>query len=225
MTVISHPSPNFEPRRSAIVDMLVIHYTGMPDGPAALARLCDAEAKVSAHYLIEEDGRVFSLVSEDLRAWHAGASHWRGETDINSRSIGIELVNPGHEFGYRAFPDAQIAALVDLSKGIVGRHPIPARNVVGHSDIAPPRKQDPGELFPWQVLAETHGIGVWPCGEPTELPPEHVVLAGLAHVGYDIHDPKAALTAFQRHFRPWKVDGHLDAETIGRLRGLMRILR
>ncbi len=225
MSPILHPSPNFEPRRSSIIDMLVLHYTGMKDGPTALARLCDAEAKVSAHYLIEEDGRVFSLVPEDLRAWHAGAASWRGETDINSRSIGIELVNPGHEFGYGPFPETQIVALVELATDIIGRHPIPARNVVGHSDIAPTRKQDPGELFPWKDLAETHGIGLWPCGEPTEMPPEHVILAGLAHVGYDIHDPKAALIAFQRHFRPWKVDGHLDAETIGRLRALMRVLR
>ncbi|OAN54084.1 N-acetylmuramoyl-L-alanine amidase [Paramagnetospirillum marisnigri] len=225
MTPIPHPSPNFGPRQGSTVDMLVLHYTGMPDGPSALARLCDPKTEVSAHYLIEEDGRVFALVPEDQRAWHAGKSWWRGETDINSRSIGIELVNPGHEFGYRAFPEAQIAALVDLAQAILTRWPIAARNVVGHSDIAPTRKEDPGELFPWKDLAEVHGIGLWPCGEPTELPPDHVLLAGLAHVGYDIHDPKAALTAFQRHFRPWKVDGHTDAESVGRLRALMRILR
>jgi N-acetylmuramoyl-L-alanine amidase len=226
MSIIAHPSPNFEPRKASVIDMLVLHYTGMTDGESALARLCDAEAKVSAHYLIEEDGRIFTLVPEQMRAWHAGASFWRGESDINSRSIGIELVNPGHEFGYRAFPEAQIAALIELATDIIGRHPIPDRNVVGHSDIAPTRKQDPGELFPWKELAEGHGIGVWPCGEPVDpLPHEHVILAGLAHVGYDIHDPQAALTAFQRHFRPWKVDGHQDAETVGRLRALMRVLR
>ena len=225
MTPIPHPSPNREPRRAGIIDMLVIHYTGMQDGAAALARLCDEQAKVSAHYLIEEDGRVFALVPEDMRAWHAGLAAWRGESDINSRSIGIELVNPGHEFGYRAFPAAQIEALADLAKGILDRHLIPPRNVVGHSDIAPTRKQDPGELFPWQDLAERHGIGLWPCGEPTEPPPEHVLLAGLAHAGYDVTDPKAAVTAFQRHFRPWKVDGHGDAETMGRLRALLRVLR
>ncbi|TAN78985.1 MAG: N-acetylmuramoyl-L-alanine amidase [Magnetospirillum sp.] len=225
MTPIPHPSPNFEPRHGSVIDMLVLHYTGMADGPSALARLCDPEAKVSAHYLIEEDGRVFALVPEEMRAWHAGASSWRGETDINSRSIGIELVNPGHEFGYRAFPEPQMAALVEMATDIIGRHPVPARNVVGHSDIAPTRKQDPGELFPWKDLAEGHGIGLWPCGEPADLPPEHVLLAGLAHIGYDIYDPKAALTAFQRHFRPWKVDGHLDAETVGRLRALLRVLR
>jgi len=225
MSPLHHPSPNFGPRPAGPIDMLVIHYTGMPDAAAALARLCDPAAEVSAHYLIEEDGRVLALVDEAARAWHAGASFWRGETDINSRSIGIELVNPGHEFGYRAFPEPQIAALTELAGDILGRHPIPARNVVGHSDIAPARKQDPGEMFPWKELAETHGIGLWPCGEPSDLPPEHVILAGLAHVGYDIWDPKAAVTAFQRHFRPWKVDGHPDAETMGRLKALLRVLR
>ncbi len=226
MTAIDHPSPNFEPRPAGTtIDTLVLHYTGMETGEAALARLCDGQAKVSAHYVIEEDGRVFALVPEEMRAWHAGASSWRGEADVNSRSIGIELVNPGHEFGYRAFPGAQVEALIRLSRDILARHPIPARNVVGHSDVAPTRKQDPGELFPWQELAERHLIGLWPCGEPTPLPPEHVLLAGLSHVGYDIHDPKAALTAFQRHFRPWKVDGLVDEESIGRLRSLLRIVR
>jgi N-acetylmuramoyl-L-alanine amidase len=205
--------------------MLVIHYTGMQDGASALARLRDADAKVSAHYLIEEDGSVFALVPEDRRAWHAGKSFWRGETDINSRSIGIELVNPGHEFGYRPFPPAQIDALIGLAKDILARHPIPPRNVVGHSDIAPARKQDPGVLFPWKELAETHSIGLWPCGEPIPLPMPHIIEAGLAQVGYDLEDFDAAVAAFQRHFRPWKVDGLLDAETVGRLRGLARILR
>jgi N-acetylmuramoyl-L-alanine amidase len=225
MMPLSHPSPNFGPRAAGPIDMLVIHYTGMMDGATALARLCDPAAEVSAHYLIEEDGTVFALVPEEARAWHAGRGSWRGETDVNSRSIGIELVNPGHEFGYRAFPEAQIKALIALAGGVLARHPIPARNVVGHSDIAPTRKQDPGEMFPWKELAEEYGIGLWPCGEPTDQPPEHVVLAGLAHVGYDIHEPKAALTAFQRHFRPWKIDGRLDAETMGRLKALLRVLR
>jgi N-acetylmuramoyl-L-alanine amidase len=226
MSVIALPSPNFEPRpHGAVIDTLVLHYTGMESGEAAIARLRDPEAKVSAHYVIEEDGRVFALVAEEMRAWHAGLSSWRGEADLNSRSIGIELVNPGHEFGYRAFPAAQIEALIGLCQGILARHPIAARNVVGHSDVAPTRKEDPGELFPWQELAERHGIGLWPCGEPTPLPPEHVLLAGLSHVGYDIGDAKAALTAFQRHFRPWKVDGEVDEESIGRLRSLLRIIR
>jgi N-acetylmuramoyl-L-alanine amidase len=204
--------------------MLVLHYTGMPDGPSALARLCDPAAQVSAHYLIEEDGRVFALVPESQRAWHAGKSWWRGETDINARSIGVELVNPGHEFGYRHFPDAQIAALIELATGILGRHPIPAFNVVGHSDIAATRKQDPGELFPWQILAERHFIGLWPCGEVIPLAPAHVVEAGLSAAGYDITDLEAAITAFQRHFRPWQVDGMLDGECMGRLRGLLKVM-
>nr|WP_051002383.1 N-acetylmuramoyl-L-alanine amidase [Magnetospirillum molischianum] len=205
--------------------MLVLHYTGMPNGPTALDRLCDPAAKVSAHYVIEEDGRVFALVEESRRAWHAGAGSWRGETDINSRSIGIELVNPGHEFGYRPFPQPQIDALIDLARGILARHPIPPRNVVAHADIAPTRKEDPGELFPWQSLAEPHGIGLWPCGEPVDPPPLPVILAGLAHFGYDVTDPTAALIAFQRHFRPWSLSGDADPETCGRLRALLRVMR
>jgi len=224
--VIPRPSPNHEPRRVAVVDMLVLHYTGMPDGPAALDRLCDPVAKVSAHYVIEEDGRVFALVDESRRAWHAGAGSWRGETDINSRSIGIELVNPGHEFGYRPFPQVQIEALIDLTHGILARHPaISPRNIVAHADIAPTRKEDPGELFPWQSLAESHGIGLWPCGEPVDPPALPVILAGLAHYGYDVGDPSAALVAFQRHFRPWSLTGEADPETCGRLRALLRVMR
>jgi len=223
--MIDHPSPNHEPRRGAPVDMLVLHYTGMETGAAALSRLCDPAAKVSAHYLIEEDGRIFALVPEDRRAWHAGLSWWRGEADVNSRSIGVELVNPGHEFGYRPFPAAQIASLSGLARGIVARHPIPARNVVGHSDIAPTRKEDPGELFPWAELAERAGLGLWPCGEPVAPPSPEVVAAGLALYGYDVSDLPAAITAFQRHFRPWRVDGIADPETCGRLRALVRIAR
>jgi N-acetylmuramoyl-L-alanine amidase len=223
--MIPLPSPNFGPRPAAVVDTLVLHYTGMRSGDEALARLCAPAAQVSAHYVIEEDGRVFALVAEDMRAWHAGVSSWRGEADVNSRSIGIELVNPGHEFGYRPFPAAQIDALIGLAKGILSRHPIPARNVVAHSDVAPTRKEDPGELFPWQVLAEDHGIGLWPCGEPTAVPPDHVVAAGLAHYGWDTTDLAAAITAFQRHFRPWQVDGVADRETMGRLRALLKVAR
>ncbi len=157
--VTDHPSPNFGPRPDGIViDMLVIHYTGMPSGAAALRRLCDPVAEVSAHYLIEEDGRLFRLVGEAERAWHAGVASWRGESNINDRSIGIELVNPGHDYGYRPFPAAQMAALIALAGDILTRHPILTRNVVGHSDVAPSRKQDPGELFDWHALAAA-GIG------------------------------------------------------------------
>ena len=124
-------------------------------------RLCDPAAKVSAHYTIDEDGTVYAHVPEARRAWHAGVSFWAGESDINARSIGIELVNPGHEYGYRAFPEAQIAALIALCHGILARHPIPPARVLGHSDVAPARKEDPGELFPWARLAKA-GIGLWP---------------------------------------------------------------
>lgn len=204
-------SPNFNGRDGAQVDMLVLHYTGMETGLAALERLCDPEAEVSAHYLIEEDGTVYQLVDEAGRAWHAGVASWRGESNINSRSVGIELVNPGHEFGYRAFPETQMAALVPLCREIIGRHAIPARNVVGHSDVAPARKMDPGELFDWARLA-ADGIGLWPdmtgdaCGED-----EAMWL--LSSIGYDVRDEAAAVTAFQRHFRPAVVDGVLDVET------------
>jgi len=213
--MIHTPSPNFGPRPVGI-DMLVLHYTGMTSAAAALARLCDPAAEVSAHYLVDEDGTVHAMVAEEMRAWHAGRSWWRGETDVNSRSIGIELVNPGHEFGYRPFPPAQIAALVDLAQGILARHPIPPRNVVGHADVAPSRKQDPGELFPWATLAAA-GIGLWP--EPDAATDDAVAM--LEAYGYDTSDPTAAITAFQRHFRPARVDGVVDGETVALLAGVL----
>jgi N-acetylmuramoyl-L-alanine amidase len=219
MKWVDRPSPNRDSRGSAPVDMLVLHYTGMPSGEAALARLCDPAAKVSAHYMIDEDGTIYALVPEGERAWHAGVSYWAGARDINARSIGIELVNPGHEFGYRAFPQVQIAALTELAKAILARHPIPAWRVLGHSDVAPMRKDDPGELFPWKELAE-EGIGLWP-GEDAD-PGEAEVAELLARYGYD---PEARLektvTAFQRHFRPTRVDGMADAETRALLAGLI----
>jgi len=213
-------SPNFQPRPAGTrIDMLVIHYTGMLSARAALERLCDPAAEVSAHYLIDEEGAVVALVEEENRAWHAGLSSWRGEANVNSRSIGIELVNPGHEFGYRPFPPAQMAALAHLAHGILARWPIPARNVVGHADVAPRRKQDPGELFDWSWLAQ-RGIGLWP--EPGQAAGEAAAL--LADYGYDITDPGAALVAFQRHFRPSICDGVADAETLARLNGLVTLL-
>ena len=210
--MIHCPSPNHGPRLSPIVDMLVIHYTGMESTPAALDRLCDEAAQVSAHYLIDEDGNIYALVEENRRAWHAGLSFWRGQTDINSRSIGIELVNPGHEFGYRSFPSRQIDALVNLGMAIIDRHPIPPRNVVGHSDIAPSRKQDPGELFPWQSLAES-GLGVWPTPTPGAKG-DRPIVESLSQWGYDVSDTGSALSAFQRHFRPEQIDGNADQETV-----------
>jgi len=220
MTPVARPSPNFDDRSNTTpIDMLVLHYTGMQTPEAALDRLCDAAAKVSAHYLIDEEGTVYALVEEDRSAWHAGVSFWRGATDINARSIGIELVNPGHEFGYREFPPPQMAALKELAVKILDRHPIPVRNVVGHADVAPARKTDPGELFDWAGLAAA-GIGLWPdgdvsAGDPAEVP------AMLSDYGYDVTDAAAAITAFQRHFHPESLVGSADAETAGRLRALL----
>ncbi len=214
-------SPNFDDRPPATpIDMLVLHYTGMESAEAALARLCDPAAKVSAHYVIDEDGAVTALADEAVRAWHAGSASWRGEADVNGRSIGIELVNQGHEFGYRDFPDPQMAALEELASGILARHPIPARNVVGHSDVAVGRKTDPGERFDWTRLAAA-GIGLW----PGEVEPANAadVPAMLSEYGYDVTDEVAAITAFQRHFRPETVDGSADPETLVRLKGLLEL--
>ena len=193
--------------------MVVLHYTGMPTGAEAEARLCDPAAKVSAHYLIHEDGEVVGLVPEDKRAWHAGRSYWRGIADVNSASIGIELVNPGHEWGYRPFPREQMEALLPLLAAIVARHGIAPANVVGHSDVAPGRKEDPGELFDWPLLAR---LGL---AEPRPRPrirlifdnPSAFYLA-LERFGYDIADGRAAVRAFQRRWRPRTIDGEVDGE-------------
>ena len=215
MDILDRPSPNFSDRPAGIaVDMAVLHYTGMKTGAAALDRLCDPDAKVSAHYLIEEDGTSYRLVAEDKRAWHAGFSHWAGATDINDRSIGIEIVNPGHEFGYRAFPEAQMTAVETLLAAILRRHRIPARRVVGHSDIAPSRKQDPGELFDWQRLAR-QSLSVWPDEFPPAADPGEAMKL-LAAIGYDpAADPADVVTAFQRRFVPQGVTGALDDATLG----------
>ena len=197
--------------------MLVLHYTGMESAEAALDRLCDPDAQVSAHYLIDEAGAVYRLVEEAERAWHAGLAVWRGHSDVNGRSVGIELANPGHEFGYRAFPEPQMAALIHLAQGILARHPVPARNVVGHSDVAPDRKLDPGELFDWPRLAQA-GIGLWP--QPATGAPGGEVRALLADYGYDA-TARHVIGAFQRHFRPTRIDGVADDETIALLHGLI----
>lgn len=222
---VSRPSPNHDPRPAHVpVDMLVLHYTGMRTCADALDRLCDPAAKVSAHYLIDEDGATYALVAEDCRAWHAGVSFWRGERDVNARSIGIELVNPGHEFGYRPFAEAQMQALMQLGQDLIARHPIPARNVVGHSDVAPERKQDPGELFDWPRLAH-RGIGLWPDKVEPYAALEPEVVAMLGAYGYDTADPAAAIRAFQRHFHATCQDGAADAETAGRIKALLRLAR
>lgn len=221
--LLSRPSPNHDARPAGgAVDTLVLHYTGMRSCAAALDRLCDPVAKVGAHYLIDEDGTVHALVPEDRRAWHAGAAFWRGARDINGRSIGIELVNPGHEFGYRPFPEDQMKALIGLCADILARHPISPRNVVGHSDVAPTRKRDPGEKFDWPRLAD-HGIGLWPGARPEGETDAAEVLARLGAYGYDVEDGRAAIEAFQRHFRPTLVDGIADADTASRLSALLRL--
>jgi N-acetylmuramoyl-L-alanine amidase len=217
VTIVQRPSPNHDERGGAPIDMLVLHYTGMKTAEEALARLCDPFAKVSAHYTVDEDGTVYAHVPEERRAWHAGVSHWAGATDINARSIGIEIVNPGHEFGYRAFPEAQIAAVIRLCQGILARHAIAAARVLGHSDVAPARKEDPGELFPWQQLAKA-GIGLWPQVGTSDLGPE-----ALSRFGYDPYAPHdKVITAFQRHFRTEKLDGQWDGECAGLLASLLQ---
>jgi N-acetylmuramoyl-L-alanine amidase len=193
--------------------MLVLHYTGMRSAEAALSRLCDPAAKVSAHYTIDRDGVVYAHVAEGRRAWHAGVSYWAGATDINARSIGIEIVNPGHEFGYVPFAEAQIESVIALSKEIVARHKISARRVVGHSDIAPARKEDPGELFPWKRLAAMD-VGAWPMLPPQE---QGDWKEGLVRFGYGL-PPQAdvpvekVVMAFQRHFRPKLINGVWDGD-------------
>ncbi len=224
--MIERPSPNHD-ARPAPVDMLVLHYTGMHSAEEALRRLCDPEAKVSAHYTIDEAGTVYRHVPENRRAWHAGVSFWAGEENVNGRSIGIELVNPGHEFGYIPFSEPQIAALIELAQEILKRHAIPARHVLGHSDVAPARKTDPGELFPWRRLAE-EGIGVWPSFsslghgggvEPRSGETEGGATALLSTFGYGVPPQvdvplEAVITAFHRHFRPSCIDGVADAECL-----------
>lgn len=193
------PSPNFNERAiGKAVNMLVLHYTGMPTAEDAIARMCDSSAEVSSHYMIDEDGKIYQLVDETKRAWHAGVSFWKGETDINSCSIGIEIVNPGHEFGYREFPEKQMQSVIALSKQIVEKYSILPENVVGHSDIAPTRKQDPGELFDWKRLAE-NGIGLWPSSDET-ITETYDEMTMLENIGYDISDTEAAKKAFHLHY-------------------------
>jgi N-acetylmuramoyl-L-alanine amidase len=237
MTLIEASSPNFD-ARTGPPSMVVLHYTGMQTGEAALGRLCDPQAKVSSHYMIEEDGRVFRLVPEERRAWHAGVSYWRGRRNVNGDSIGIEIVNPGHEFGYRTFPDAQVAAVIELLADIRTRWTVEDRDIVGHSDVAPARKEDPGELFPWKRLAEA-GHGLWveaapapgaPIAEGEEGAAVFALQAGLTRLGYDLPpsgkfeaETTTIVKAFQRHWRPERIDGVADGETRARLIALLRL--
>lgn len=231
-----HPSPNHDERglpkgapRGALwrIDMIVLHYTGMQDAAAALDRLCDPAAKVSAHYLVEEDGTIWALVPEARRAWHAGVSCWAGRGELNSVSIGIEIVNPGHQWGYRPFPEEQMQAVEHLCRDILARRTISAQRIVGHSDIAPERKTDPGELFDWPRLARA-GIGLWPepadrlarrRGEGVGVIERARALSDLARIGYCVTPggESTVLAAFQRRFRPQRWDGLLDRETAARL--------
>ena len=236
LTFLDAPSPNFD-ARTKVPDMLVLHYTGMKSGPEALARLRDPEARVSSHYMVEEDGRIFRLVAEERRAWHAGRSFWKGEEGVNHASIGIEIVNPGHEFGYRAFPEAQIAAVIALVGDIRTRWEIDDSRILGHSDVAPDRKEDPGELFPWKQLAEA-GHGVWaeadpapgdPLAEGAEGVGVFALQAGLTRLGYDCaptgrFDQKTrdTVTAFQRHWVQSRADGVADGLTRARLMAVLR---
>ncbi|WP_422022165.1 N-acetylmuramoyl-L-alanine amidase [Roseibium sp.] len=233
-----HPSPNHGDRAAdAPIDMLILHYTGMQTGEEALQRLCDPRSEVSAHYVVQEDGSILQCVPEARRAWHAGKSFWKGERDINSRSIGVEMVNPGHEFGYRSFAEPQIEAVIALCADVCARHQIHPWMVLAHSDIAPSRKEDPGELFPWDRLAAA-GVGHYVEPEPIgsglfmqegeEGQPVEALQSMLALYGYEVdingrfdRRTREVVTAFQRHFRPEKVDGVVDASTIETLHNLL----
>lgn len=231
MDLIDLPSPNFDDRPAGMpIDILLLHYTGMQNAEAAIDRLRDPAARVSSHYVIDEDGSVLRLVPEEKRAWHAGVSCWAGSRDINARSVGIEIVNPGHEFGYRHFPELQMRSVAALAQQIVAQHGIPARRVIGHSDVAPLRKQDPGELFDWQGLA-LQGVGLWPELRPIAWSDQEF-LSALQSYGYDIDGPSAsnpatarhaAVLAFQRHFAPRRLDGRIDADLAAVLNGLLAI--
>ena len=221
MEIIERPSPNFDERMLPI-SMVVLHYTGMPDAQSALDRLTSPDSRVSSHYFIDEEGAVYRLVDEAKRAWHAGKSSWRGMRDVNSASIGIELVNPGHEFGYRPFPDEQVAALIPLLAAIKERHGISRGNVVGHSCVAPARKEDPGELFPWEALARRRLALPSPTRDLIDpYWTDAAFLLALERFGYDVTEPQKAVIAFQRRFRPDMIDGIIDGECRAKLLALL----
>ena len=238
MKITQSPSPNFDDRTLPITN-LILHYTGMKTGGQALERMCDAEAKVSAHYMVEEEGCIFQLVEEDKRAWHAGVSEWQGETNINSNSIGVEIVNGGHDWPLEdgslpVFPDVQINAVIALCKDIMKRQG--ELTILAHSDIAPARKIDPGEHFPWQGLAAA-GLGYWPdiqsddrrvlFSEGVRDRGVAIVQRGLAHIGYcarvtGVMDAETGkiIEALQRRYRPDKIDGAVDIQTMEIIKSL-----
>ena len=217
--MITRISPN-QDVRSLPVSMIVLHYTGMQSAAEALDRLTDPAAKVSSHWVVAEDGQVVSLVDETARAWHAGKSWWRGITDVNSASIGIEIVNPGHEFGYRPFPGVQMDAVAELVGAAIKHWGVDPSNVVGHSDIAPARKDDPGELFDWPRLARAGLATPIPTGGFDPNWTDEGTLAAMHRYGYDIGDPRSTVVAFQRRWRPANINGVIDPETRTILRGL-----
>ncbi len=233
------PSPNFDSRDGAPIDTLILHYTELESAEISIARLTDPAARVSSHYLVDEDGAVILLVDEEMRAWHAGVSFWAGSDNLNARSIGIEIQNRGHPAGLPPYPDAQIASVIALCQDIQGRHDIPPTRVLAHSDVAPARKIDPGEHFPWARLAAA-GVGLWPgdqsAGDAPHLgpgdngPAVEALKAGLAAFGYGLAanpyydaETECVVTAFQRHFRPERVNGAADAETSARLTRLLEL--
>ena len=235
------PSPNFGDRNNGrIADMIMLHYTGMPDVEGAIAQLCTAGTDVSAHYIVLEDGRIVQSVPESKRAWHAGTSFWAGEDDINSCSIGVEIINRGHDWGYPDFPLRQIAAVIALCRGIILRRNVPPHRVLAHSDVAPARKKDPGEKFPWHSLANS-GVGHWV--QPAPVVRSEALMLGsisddvaglqtaLAKYGYNVPThgkfdgaTMEVVTAFQRHFRPARVDGVADHSTMSTLHALLSSL-
>ncbi|MEZ5812057.1 MAG: N-acetylmuramoyl-L-alanine amidase [Rhizobiaceae bacterium] len=234
-------SPNFGPRRGgARPSIILLHYTGMTSGAAAEAWLCNPQSEVSSHYVVHEDGRIVQLVREAERAWHAGQGSWQGNSDVNSASIGIEIVNPGHEFGYPDFPDAQVEGVIALCKGIIARHPVRPEMVLAHSDTAPGRKVDPGEKFPWRRLAEAgvghhveaaagrggEALGPGSRGRAIEALQSMLALYGYGLEITGIYDERtrAVVEAFQRHFRPERIDGQADDATVETLRALLSAL-
>ncbi|MGI9484427.1 MAG: N-acetylmuramoyl-L-alanine amidase [Geminicoccaceae bacterium] len=228
-SISDEPSPNIDERPDGCtVDCLILHYTGMKTAEEALGRLCDPAAKVSAHYFIDEDGGIVRLVDESMRAWHAGVSCWQGRERLNDCSIGIEIVNPGHEWGYRPFTEAQYLALEWLCPAVMARWSIPPSRVLAHSDVAPDRKEDPGELFDWRRLAAS-GIGAWPNEGQGAPRSEAKAIEQLHTIGYSLPDPGddkstvRRLAAFQRRYRPELVDGELDRQTLARLDGVLAI--